>query len=134
MPKKSPAFYFSRLLKIATLLRSARGCPWDRQQTIQTLLPKVLEEAHEVRTAVRKKDWDNLGEEIGDVILTLILLAQIAKEEKLFDMGKILQATEKKVRRRHSWVFGKDQVRTAAEALKKWKENKKKERIKKTAE
>lgn len=117
---------FTNLLIIAKKLRSATGCPWDRKQTIMTMSKYVREETDEILQAIRKKDYRNLEEEIGDVIFNLVMLTQIASEEKHFTMQGVLQRVEKKIKSRHTWVFGKDamKVKTAADALKLWRENK----------
>lgn len=119
---------FDKLLQVATRLRSRTGCPWDRKQTIQSLAPCIAEEGEEVQEAIKKKDWRNLEEELGDLMFNIILTTQIANEKKLFSMAGVLKKVEKKIIARHSWVFGPDRkkVKTAADALKLWKKNKKK--------
>ncbi|KKP37448.1 MAG: tetrapyrrole methyltransferase domain-containing/MazG-like protein domain-containing protein, dITP/XTP pyrophosphatase [Candidatus Peregrinibacteria bacterium GW2011_GWF2_33_10] len=115
---------FQKLLDLVEKLRAPNGCPWDRKQTIESLAKCVKEEANEVLEAIEKKDYENLKEEIGDVILTLSMICQIAKENKLFDMQDCLKDVSKKIISRHTWVFGKDKAETAEEALKLWKKNK----------
>jgi tetrapyrrole methylase family protein/MazG family protein len=119
---------FTELLKIAKKLRSPTGCPWDRKQTIATMSKYVEEEADEILQAIQKKDYKNLEEEIGDVIFNLVMLTQIASEEKRFTMESVLKPNAKKIKARHTWVFGRDaaKVKTAEDALALWKENKKK--------
>lgn len=116
-------------LKVLTQkLRSETGCPWDRKQTIESMLKCFLDETQEVKDAVRKKDYRNLKEELGDVLFQIAMIAQIAEEEGLFDMNGVVEDIYNKIISRHSWVFGKDKVSTPEEAVTKWKENKLKEK------
>lgn len=89
-----------------------------------------MEEAEEVKQALEKADYENLKEELGDMLFNIVLMGVIAEEEKRFTLKEVLQAVEKKITSRHTWVFGKDvgKVKTAEEALAQWKKNKKKER------
>jgi len=130
MPNKpiSADKVFKRLIKLAVQLRSPTGCPWDRKQTIFSLAPKIEEEGDELLEAVKKKDYPNLCEEMGDLLFNLLMVAQIAEEEKRFTLVDILQGIEKKIKSRHSWVFGKDKAKTPEEAIELWKKNKEKER------
>lgn len=88
---------------------------------------KLREEIEEVIEAIDKKDYENLQEEIGDVLFVLILTARIAEEEGKLKMKDVLRGIEQKIISRHTWVFGKDKANTPEEALAKWKENKSKE-------
>ncbi len=117
---------FDKLIQIAKKLRSPTGCPWDRQQTIQSLAPKLEEEGDEVLAAVRKRDYENLEEELGDLLFNIVLITQIASESGKFRMSGVLKKVEQKIIARHTWVFGADKhkVKTAADALKLWKINK----------
>ena len=98
---------------IATLLETMRmlrdkdnGCPWDIEQTLESLSPCVIEEAYEVSDAIAKKDYGNLKEELGDVLLQVIFQAEIANELKLFNFDEIVDTLNKKLIRRHPHVFG----------------------------
>ncbi len=115
---------------LAEKLRSETGCPWDRKQTIHSMLEYVDEEIHEVKEAIENGDHENLKEELGDVIFQLVMIAQIAREQGYFEMDDVIEMIDKKIRSRHTWVFGKDKALTPEEAVKKWKENKKKEKSK----
>lgn len=116
-------------LKVLTQrLRSETGCPWDRKQTIESMLKCFLDETQEVKDAVRKKDYRNLKEELGDVLFQIAMIAQIAEEEGLFDMNGVVEDIYNKIISRHTWVFGKDKAHTPEEAIAKWKENKLKEK------
>ena len=121
---------FKDLLKLAEILRSEKGCPWDREQTIASMLEFIESEVHEVRIAIENGDHENLREELGDVMFQLIMVAQIAKENKYFDMDDVIKDIDIKIRERHTWVFGDDKVDTAEEAIALWKKNKAKEKQK----
>ncbi len=95
------------LVKVVAQLRDPdRGCPWDLKQTHQTLVPYVLEEAHEVADAIRHGDERHLKEELGDLLLQVVLHAQLAQEQKLFDLDAIACEISEKLIRRHPHVFG----------------------------
>ncbi len=121
---------FQELQELAKILRSPEGCPWDREQTIASMLEHIEEEAHEVCQAIKNGDHDNLKEELGDVLFQVVMIAQIAKEKGYFEMKDVLGHIDHKIRSRHTWVFGedKDKVNSAEDALKLWKENKEKEK------
>lgn len=123
-------FKFKNLLEISAKLRGEGGCPWDRKQTLQSMRPMVLEEAQEVVEALDKDDMENLEEEIGDLLFCLIMMAQIAHEDKKFNMGTVLEKITEKIISRHTWVFGSDKAETAEEALALWKKNKETARAK----
>ena len=109
-------------------LHGPKGCPWDRKQTHRSLLPYLFEEAKEVKQAVRKKDWVNLEEELGDVLLQVIFHSQIAEESGRFDINDVINVITKKLVRRHPHVFKGKKLNTPEEVVKQWKEIKKKEK------
>ncbi len=115
---------FQELRNIARQLRAEGGCPWDRQQTLETMKALILEEAGEVGEALDKKDHDNLEEELGDLLFCLMMTAQIAEEQGLLDMDSVCRRMTQKLIARHTWVFGEDKVDSAEEALALWKKNK----------
>jgi len=119
---------FNNLLELAALLRSPDGCPWDRQQTIQSMAEHLAEEAEEVKEAIEKNDHSNLKEELGDLLFQIVIIAQIAKEQGEFDMDDVMKVIDHKIRSRHTWVFGDDKADTPEEALALWKKNKEKEK------
>ncbi len=121
---------FKDLLKLAEILRSEKGCPWDREQTIASMLEFIESEVHEVRVAIENGDHENLREELGDVMFQLIMVAQIAKENGYFDIDDVIKDIDIKIRDRHTWVFGDDNVETAEEAIALWRKNKAKEKQK----
>jgi len=116
-----------KLLKLAKKLRSKDGCPWDKERVLADFPEMLIEESEEIKEAIEKEDWDNLKEEIGDVLFNLCLLMQIAEEQKLFKSQDVIDHSADKIITRHSWVFGKDKVKNAEEALRLWKSNKEKE-------
>jgi MazG family protein len=99
---------FERLVNVMRTLRSPDGCPWDREQTLQSLTHYVLEEAHEVVDAIERDDMDALREEIGDHIFEGVFLAQVAAERELFSVDDALRTVVEKLHRRHPHVFQED--------------------------
>ncbi|MGI8481861.1 MAG: MazG nucleotide pyrophosphohydrolase domain-containing protein, partial [Chthoniobacterales bacterium] len=97
---------FDRLCEIVAQLRAPGGCPWDREQTNASLVPPLLEEAYEVAGAVRAIDDANLREELGDLLLLVVMHSQIASEEKRFDVNEVARGIVEKLIRRHPHVFG----------------------------
>lgn len=124
---------FKNLLEISEKLRGPDGCPWDKKQTLDSLAPKVLEEAQELMEAVQKNDLENIEEELGDVLFTLIMMAQVAREEGKFDMGTAMEKVGEKFISRHTWVFGTDKAGTPEAAVALWNKNKDKEKAQKSA-
>jgi ADP-ribose pyrophosphatase YjhB (NUDIX family) len=115
---------FEHLVSLCEKLRSPEGCPWDREQTIESLVKDFFGEAEELKEAIANNDTDNLREEIGDVCFTLALIMEIAKENKLFTPKEVFAEVAEKITTRHSWVFGSDKVNNIEEALVLWKINK----------
>ena len=120
------------LVEIVEILRSEQGCEWDRAQTHETLKKCLVDESKEVLDAIDKKDDVNLCEELGDLLLQVLMNVQIAKERNAFDFEKVVQGLSDKLIRRHPHVFG-DEKRpsTAEESLKLWKSVKQKEKANK---
>ena len=112
--------HFQRLCEIVAKLRAPDGCPWDREQTNETLLPALIEEAYEVVGAVRARDDENLREELGDLILLAVMNAQIAAEEGRFHIADVLEGVSEKLIRRHPHVFGESAVRDTEGVVKQW--------------
>jgi MazG family protein len=111
---------FARLCEIVAKLRAPGGCPWDREQTNETLVPGLIEEAHEVAGAVQAGDAQNLREVLGDVILVAVMHSQIAQEAGWFTIGEVLHAVTEKLIRRHPHVFGQSKVEDAKGVVKQW--------------
>lgn len=126
MPKKT----FKDLCALAEKLRSKTGCPWDRKQTIESMLKCIEEEVEEVRQAIKKGDHKNLREELGDVLFQVVMISQIAKENRYFKIDDVIKDIDKKIRSRHTWVFGKDKAKTPQQALEMWRRNKETEKHK----
>jgi tetrapyrrole methylase family protein/MazG family protein len=119
---------FRELADIIAKLRSEDGCPWDRQQTHKSLKSSTLEEAYEVLDAIDDGSDDKLEEELGDLLMQVILHAQIAQDEGRFNICGVIQKISEKLRRRHPHVFGDVQVRDAQDVLKNWEAIKSQER------
>lgn len=124
---------FESLCELAAKLRSDTGCPWDRAQTIATMLKCIKDETEEVCQAIENGDHENLQEELGDVLFQVAMISQIATENKYFKIEDVLKGIDHKIRSRHTWVFGKDKAKTPEEAIAMWNENKKKEKAAKLA-
>ncbi|MFC4075532.1 bifunctional methyltransferase/pyrophosphohydrolase YabN [Salinithrix halophila] len=116
------------LTGIVARLRAPDGCPWDRQQTHESLRSYLLEEAYEFLEAVSQEDPDAMADELGDVLLQVLLHAQIGREEGSFDLGDVIQNLADKLIRRHPHVFGDAKLENATEVKQKWDEIKQWER------
>jgi MazG family protein len=126
MPAMSASF--DRLVAIMDRLRDPGGCPWDREQTQQTLAPYFLEEAYEVVDAISDGNPDKLCEELGDLLLQIVFVARIAREKDWFDVDRVCEAISDKMVRRHPHVFGDRQVSGSDEVLQNWEDIKRDER------
>ena len=111
---------FERLCKIVSQLRAPGGCPWDREQTHQSLVPGLLEETYEVAAAIRAQDEANLREELGDLLLQVVMHAQIASETGRFTIDEVAREIGDKLVRRHPHVFGESDARDTGAVLKQW--------------
>ncbi len=120
--------YLEKLVDLIGVLRSENGCPWDRAQTHTSLRPNMLEEAYEAVDAINSGDIANLKEELGDVLLQVILHSQIASEEQAFDIEDVAKGLHDKIISRHPHVFGSEKVTSAEDALKSWDKIKKQEK------
>lgn len=129
-------YTYEDFLDIIKTLRSENGCPWDREQTHVSLRPCLMEEAAEVLAAIRILEQtgscENLREELGDVLLQVVMHAEIAKEEGLFTMEDVINEVAEKMVRRHPHVFGNTKVDGSGQVLENWEEIKKKEKAGKT--
>lgn len=101
-------------------LRSPEGCPWDREQTFESIKPYLLEETHEVLDAIDRSDWPALAEELGDLLLQSVFFAQMAAEEGRFSIEDCLDAISEKLVRRHPHVFGDGSAKTPEEVKARW--------------
>ena len=111
---------FERLCEIVAQLRAPGGCPWDREQTHESLLPALVEEAYEVAGAVRAKDDANFREELGDLLLLIVMHAEIAGEAGRFKIENVISEVAEKLIRRHPHVFGESDARDSGAVLKQW--------------
>ncbi|MEO8045371.1 MAG: nucleoside triphosphate pyrophosphohydrolase [Spartobacteria bacterium] len=111
---------FRRLCELVAQLRAPGGCPWDREQTHESLVPSLLEEAYEVAEAVRSKDEANLREELGDLLLQVVMHSEIAAEIGRFNLEDVAREIGDKLVRRHPHVFGESEARDTGAVLKQW--------------
>jgi nucleoside triphosphate diphosphatase len=118
------------LLELMARLRSPDGgCPWDLEQTFETIAPFTIEEAYEVDDAIRRKDWSDLRDELGDLLLQVVFHSQIARESGHFAFDDVVDALREKLVRRHPHVFGDASAEDADEVLRAWEEHKRAERV-----
>ncbi len=116
------------LIEVVAKLRAPDGCPWDREQTHKSLKPNMLEEAYETIDAIDSNDMDNLREELGDVLLQVVLHAQIASEEGAFNIEDVAKELKEKLIHRHPHVFGNEKVSSTSDVLKNWDKLKQEEK------
>lgn len=114
--KNSNQESFDELVELQKILRSPKGCQWDRKQTIKSLKKDFMSEAKEVGLAIDKSDYENLKEELGDLLWNIIFMAEIAKSKKLFSIKDVMRGVKEKMIRRHPHVFGGKKAKNAAEA------------------
>jgi MazG family protein len=125
---KGPGGSFARLCAIVAQLRAPGGCPWDREQTNESILANLIEEAYEVAHAVRTRDDQNLREELGDLILVALMHAEIAQEQGRFEIDDVLREVTAKLIRRHPHVFGESTVNDSHGVVKQWEAIKREEK------
>jgi MazG family protein len=111
---------FQDLINMMARLRAPGGCPWDREQTYATLGPMLIEEAYEVIEAAEAEDWNDLRDELGDLLFQIVFYGQIGAEKGHFDMHQAIASVHEKMTRRHPHVFGEEKVTGAAEVLANW--------------
>jgi ATP diphosphatase len=132
-PPLTPPYDFADLLEIMKRLRTPEtGCPWDLEQSFETIAPYTIEEAYEVRDAINRNDMRDLSDELGDLLLQVVFHAQIASDEAHFSIGDVTQAICDKMIRRHPHVFGEEAQRSAEAQTAAWEDIKAKERANKT--
>jgi nucleoside triphosphate diphosphatase len=123
-----PETTFQDLVELVARLRAPGGCPWDREQTYATLGPMLVEEAYEVIDAADSGDWNELRDELGDILFQILFYCQIATEEDHFNIDQTIARVHEKMTRRHPHVFGSATAETAAEVLVNWEAIKAEER------
>jgi tetrapyrrole methylase family protein/MazG family protein len=111
-----------KLISLVGRLRGENGCPWDREQTRETLKPMLIEEAYEVLDALDMDDPDELMDELGDLLFQVVFHAQIARENGEFDLADVIDRSHKKMTGRHPHIFGDADLKTSDEVLKNWED------------
>ncbi len=118
----------ARLIEIVARLRAPDGCPWDREQTHDSLRGALVEECYEVIDAIERGDDTNLREELGDLLLHVVMHSQMAAERGAFDLGSVILGLSEKLVRRHPHVFGQSEARDSESVLRQWEEIKRREK------
>jgi MazG family protein len=111
---------FERAVSIMARLRGPGGCPWDREQTFDSIKPYTVEETYEVLEAIDNRDWDELPAELGDLLLQVLFYSQMAEEQKTFSIDTVLDRLSAKLVDRHPHVFGDVTAETSSEVLRNW--------------
>jgi MazG family protein len=119
---------FERAVAIMARLRAPGGCPWDREQTFDTIKQYTLEETYEVLEAIENRDWNELTSELGDLLLQVLFYAEMAKEDGHFSVDDVLDRLSTKLVTRHPHVFGEVKAETSAQVLRNWEAIKQQER------
>ena len=127
-PRSQITDHFAKLCDIVGKLRGPGGCPWDREQTNESLLPALIEEAYEVGEAAHAYDDAHFREELGDLLLLIVMHAQIASEAGRFNVEEIISTVSDKLIRRHPHVFGTSDARDSIAVLKQWEAIKREEK------
>src|SRR6266478_7150603 len=124
----APGKWFEKLVAVQARLRAPDGCPWDREQTHQSLRTYLIEEAYEVVEALESESDAKFAEEMGDLLLQIVFHSQIAREEGRFTVAEVIREIHDKMIRRHPHVFGKTRAKDSAEVLRNWEQIKAEER------
>jgi nucleoside triphosphate diphosphatase len=136
MPMSSTGERFERVVAIMERLRAPGGCPWDREQTFDSIKPYTLEETYEVLEAIDNRDWDELPGELGDLLLQVLFYSEMGKEQGSFSIDDVLDRLSRKLVDRHPHVFGDTKADTSVEVKRNWealKVEERKKRLKGTA-
>src|ERR1700756_4742485 len=128
MKQLTPGEWFEKLVAVQARLRAPKGCPWDREQTRQSLRTYLLEEAYEVLEALDTGNDAKFAEEMGDLLLQIVFHSQIAQEEGRFTVAEVIRGIHDKMIRRHPHVFGTTRAKDSAEVLRNWEQIKAEER------
>ncbi len=120
---------FERAVAIMARLRGPGGCPWDREQTFDSIKPYTLEETYEVLEAIDNRDWDELPGELGDLLLQVLFYSQMAKDQGTFSIDEVLDRLATKLVDRHPHVFGDVKAETSSEVLRNWQALKAQEKL-----
>lgn len=134
MSREEKSYSYEELIEIIRILRSEEGCPWDREQTHVSLIPNLLEESYELIEALQNEDIPLMQEELGDVLMQVLMHTQIADEKKYFSMNEVVSSVASKLVHRHPHVFKEDgtEINTSEEVLVSWERIKQKEKNEKT--
>jgi MazG family protein len=130
-PGSSAGDKFQRLIEIMARLRAPDGCPWDREQTLDSIKPYTLEETYELLDAIDRREWSEVAEELGDFLLQAVFFAEVGAERKLFTIEDALEAINRKLVRRHPHVFGEESAETSRDVKRIWGEVKAEEKKRK---
>ncbi len=117
-----------KLVSLMARLRSDEGCPWDKEQTLDSLVPFIIEEAYEVIAAIDENAFPSIKEELGDLLFQIVFASRIAEEAGQFDLYDVIAESHEKMIRRHPHVFGDKTAKDSAEVLQHWAEIKKEEK------
>ena len=128
MKQLTPGEWFEKLVAVQARLRAPKGCPWDREQTHQSLRTYLIEEAYEVLEALDTGNDAKSAEELGDLLLQIVFHSQIAQEQNRFTVADVIREIHDKMIRRHPHVFGEARARNSAEVLRNWEQIKAEER------
>ena len=118
---------FDDLINIVSKLRSPEGCPWDKEQTRETLKPYLLEEFYELIDAMEDNDPEGIREELGDLLFQIVLQSQLSKDDAQFDINDVVDGIAQKMVRRHPHVFGNKDLKTSSDVSEWWAEHKRRE-------
>ena len=122
---------FEELISIVKKLRGENGCAWDKVQTFDSLIPCFLEESYEVVDGISKRDYQNIKEELGDVLLHIVFFSELANDENKFNIDEVIKNINQKLIRRHPHVFGESEIKDVDGILKQWDKIKKEEKAEK---
>ena len=120
---------FDRFVKVVQELRSEKGCPWDKEQSPDSLTRYLHEETQEAIDAIKKGDYAHIKDELGDIIYVIVLITRIYDEENFFDINDVVKAVTEKMIRRHPHVFGDEKIETVSELRSRWHEIKNSEKF-----
>ncbi len=113
---------FKELVEIMVRLREPDGCPWDREQTLESLKDFLIEESYEVVEAIDAHDLSHIREELGDLLYQILFIARVCEEKGAFGIGDVIDGIASKIRRRHPHVFGNEHVNSSVRVLERWEE------------
>ncbi|MBD3387967.1 MAG: nucleotide pyrophosphohydrolase [Candidatus Altiarchaeales archaeon] len=119
---------FKELVELMAYMRGPSGCPWDREQTISDFTVHLRNESEEALQAIEKEDYENLREELGDLLLHVLFISRIAEEEGLFTIQDVMDGLKDKIVRRHPHVFGDEKVASSEDVMRQWKRIKEEEK------